>query len=122
MKISRKYVAFPVMLLMLSFATQASANPLGDKIAGQLCYGMNSSYTLSTAELAQWTGQEVRGGKIDYKGSDKYISAFYKSSGKDDNATCRMTTIISGNGTCKQAGVTKILDVLTRAAWTTGCP
>lgn len=110
------------MLLMLSFATQASASPLGDKIAGQLCSGMNASYTLSTAELAQWTGQEVSGGKIDYKGSDKYISTFYKSAGKDANATCKMTTIISGRGTCKQAGVTKSLDVLTRAPWdTTGC-
>ncbi len=119
MKIACKYVAIPVMLFMLVFANQASADSLGDKIADQLCYGAETSYTLSTTELAQWAGQEVSGEKIAHKGSDKYIATFYKSPGKETNATCKMKSIVSGGETCKQAGVTKSLRVLNRASWGT---
>jgi len=120
MKIACKYVAIPVMLFMLVFALQASADSLGDKIADQLCYGAETSYTLSTTELAQWAGQEVSGVKAEYKGSDRYIATFYKSSTKQTNATCKMMkSIVSGGETCKQAGVTKSVNVLTRASWGT---
>ena len=122
MKILRKFVALPVMMLLLICASQASADSLGDKLADQLCYNVNTnSYTLSVTELAQWSGQEVKGEKAEYKGSDKYIATFYKSSGKDSNATCKKKTIILGNITCLQSGVTKSGQTLIKSSSASKC-
>ena len=121
MKTALRIVALTAMLFSLAFASQASADTLGNTLANHLCGGSSQTYRLTMSERAQWTGLAVNGAYSTTSGSTTTSHYFYKAANNDDAATCKKSVKSSSGTTCQQWRVTRNVSVLTKSTSADRC-
>ena len=104
MKTGLKIVVLAAMLLSLAFASQASADNLGDKLALKLCIPPSHKYELTTLESVQWSGNKITGTYTHAYGAGTETREFHKLDPYSDFAGC---TVRGSNGSCIILKVTK---------------
>ena len=121
MKTTVKIVVLTAVLSSFALAGQAMADTLGNTLANHLCGGRSTTYRLSSAELAQWTGLDVHGAYSVNASGTTTSYYFNKTRNDDDAAICNKSIKTSSGTQCQQWHVTKSGNVLTEGTASSRC-
>jgi len=121
MKTGWTMAALTALLLSFACAGPAFADTLGNTLARELCGSSETTYRLTSSQVAQWIGLAVNGAYSKMIG--RTISSYYfaKSVANDDEATCQKVFKTPSSTDCQQWKVTRSGNVLTGSTSASRC-